>query len=217
MTEILNTVAGEQYHIDRARELGLPEGTGKRYDKAGIESFLSASPELGNPPSMRIEFNRGGARHIGREMIGGFFYSRLEEYEKASGGMSEGDDDNSFGLMAMPLFELAHMAHNPPKQPLIEANLFKILGKDTPEGRFDMMLVLLGEYIAMANAGDTESTNLPKKSQTRNQKQIKKKAREYTKMFRDTADLLELNDPERVRQIAEELSNPDPDTENTNP
>lgn len=38
------------YHTIRARELGLPEGTGKRYNEADLIGFIKASPELPRNP-----------------------------------------------------------------------------------------------------------------------------------------------------------------------
>jgi len=35
----------ENYHVQRAQELGLPEGTGKRYSASDIEAFLKRSEE----------------------------------------------------------------------------------------------------------------------------------------------------------------------------
>lgn len=183
MSEVLGSSSGEQYHIDRANDLGLPVGTGKRYSEEDLDRLVKESA--------------GGAHHFAKVMVGGYYVSKMREFSNA--GIDLNDPHAHFSANAAILFGLTQMAYNP--------SLEGFLGYGPGPERFDFLLDLLGEYTAEATVPPIACTKKMSKKQQRHRSQkVTMLAEEHTNLYRDIARLTGLNDPIRVAEIHQEIT-----------
>lgn len=201
MSERIN-LGGEQYHIDRAKELGMPIGTGKRYSEENLDRFISKSeyPKLEN---IKIEFYPETARPLAKAIVGGYFIGTIDEM--ATAGVDVDDPEMKLSVTATALHRLATVAYNP--NPLIETNLFSLLSGEESSDRFDIILGLLGEYTAELSVEPLDKSKKHTKKQiAARDKDIAARAAEHTDTYQEIARFFNLNDSERVNQITKEIA-----------